>query len=623
MMPTLAEAAHVELEVETDGISLLPTLLGRVGQETHEFLYWELGNQQAARRGKWKAYRPNIRSEPLAPIRLYDVESDVGETTDVALEHPDVAREMVGILHRRSPSVFDKWNFPPAPDPEEAVTARRAVERAAAVRPHPRQLAWQQLEFTCFVHFGVNTFTGREWGTGLEDPAIFDPIDLDAEQWVLAAKAAGMKLLLVTAKHHDGFCLWPSVYTDHDVASSPWRGGRGDVLAEVAAACRKHGLKLGFYLSPADLHEIERDGGFYGNASPAVPSTVPTPVEGAAPPERTFEYVVDDYNRYFLNQLHELLTRYGPVHEVWFDGANPKPGTGQTYAYEAWYDLVRALAPEAVLAIRGPDVRWCGNEAGHTREAEWSVVPIGGTPEGWDWPDMTAEDLGSRERVREVLAGGGHLHWYPAEVNTSIRDGWFWRDEEQRVRPAAEVLDIWYRSVGGNSVFLLNVPPDRRGRFSERDVAVLREVGDTLRATFARDLALGASAVSSPAAPGGPHAASGIVDADPETGWRLPEGAESGEIVLDLGEARTFGVAVFEEAIGDQGQRIERFALDVADGSSGSWREIARGTTVGYRRICRFPEVTARRVRLRILESRLGASLARVGLHREPGSGEG
>jgi len=615
VMPTLLEAAGAKAPSVTDGISFLPTLLGQGEQEERAFLYWELGNQQAARLGRWKAYRSNIRAEPVAPIELYDLEEDPAEENDVAELHPEVADRLVEILNLREPSPLEKWNFPPARS-RAARTSADPIEQAAEVRPHARQVAWQELEFTGFVHFGPNTFTGREWGKGTEDPAVFAPSDLDCDQWVRTAKEAGMRLVMITAKHHDGFCLWPSAYTDHDVESTPWREGRGDVLAELRVACRRYGLEFGVYLSPADLHEIERVGGRYGNGSPAVRSAIPTPVAGRPAPEPVLEAVVDDYNRYFLDQLWELLTRYGPVREVWFDGANPKPGTGQTYAYDAWYALIRTLAPEAVIAIRGPDVRWCGNEAGRTREAEWSVVPIGGTPESWHWPDMTAADLGSRARVREVLAAGGHLHWYPAEVDTSIRDGWFWRDEAQRVRSADEVLDIWMRSVGGNCVLLLNVPPDRRGRFADRDVAVLRDVGGAIRETFAVDLARDATATASDV--DARHDAQAILDGDPRTFWKAPRDTESADVVVDLGGPKTFDLADLRESIGDFGQRVERFVLEIEEGEG--WREIARGTTIGYRRICRFPPVTASRLRIRILEARGCATLGEFGLFRSASS---
>jgi len=489
------------------------------------------------------------------------------------------------------------------------------IEKVIAVRPHPRQLAWQELEFACFVHFGVNTFRGVEWGDGHEDPAIFQPTDLDTDQWCRVARDAGMRLVLFTAKHHDGFCLWPSRYTRHSVASSPWRDGHGDVLRDLAASCRKYGLKLGVYLSPADLYQIEHPEGLYGNGSAYRRRTIPRPVEGRPFEDpRTFEVEADDYNEYFMNQLFELLTEYGPIHEVWFDGAHPKRKGGQQYTYSQWYDMIRELAPQAVIAIKGPDVRWCGNEAGWTRPAEWSVIPIGAPPGKWTWPDMQAADLGSLERIAEVLGEGGVLHWYPAETNTSIRHGWFWRDERQHVKPAEEILDIWYRSVGGNTVFLLNVPPDRRGRFADRDVRVLQEVGRVLRETFAHNLATGATArCSAPSEPGREPAR--ILDGDPTTCW-MPKREAPMELVVMLPEPRRFNRIVLQEPIADFGQRIGRFAVDV--GVDDGWKTVAEDTVVGYKRICRIETGTTDRVRIRIVDCRSVPTISEFGLYLEP-----
>ncbi len=358
---------------------------------------------------------------------------------------------------------------------EQSGTAgqKELIRKAANVRPSARQLAWQQGEFICFIHFGVNTFTAREWGTGKEDPKIFNPEKLDTDQWCRMMKAAGMIQAILTVKHHDGFCLWQTRYTTHSVASSRWRNGKGDVLRDLVNSCKKYGLKVGVYLSPADLYQIESPDGLYGNLSKYSERLIPRPTPGRPfRDKRTFKYVVDDYNEYFLNQLFELLTEYGPIHEVWFDGAHPKRKGGQKYTYAQWYEMIRELAPEAVIFGKGPDLRWCGNERGDTRAAEWSVIPISAPVEKFDWPDMTARDLASLSKLRESLNRGGYLHWYPAETDTSIRQGWFWRDEKQRVKTTEHILDIWYRSIGGNTVLLLNVPPNRDGLFAERDSKV-------------------------------------------------------------------------------------------------------------------------------------------------------
>ena len=364
--------------------------------------------------------------------------------------------------------------------PDETLPGR--VEQAARLIPSSPQMAWQALELIAFVHFGVNTFTGREWGTGLEDPAIFNPTDLDARQWVSTLKDAGFKQIILTAKHHDGFCLWPTRYSQHSVKASPWRAGQGDVVREVVDAAHEFGLKVGFYLSPADLHEIETPHGRYGNGSPAVPSLIPTPLPGDVPTTHpTFTFTVDDYNRYYLNQLYELLTEYGPVHEVWFDGANPKPGVPETYAYADWFALVRALAPQAVMA-QGPDLRWVGNEDGTARETEWSPLPFKGSPaSGVRVLDPQAADLGSREK----LAGADYLAWYPAEVDVSIRPGWFYHSgEDEQVKSLNHLLEIYFNSVGRNAVLLLNIPPNPSGRFAAEDVQRLHEFGAAIRKIF-------------------------------------------------------------------------------------------------------------------------------------------
>ncbi|MCD6303867.1 MAG: alpha-L-fucosidase [Planctomycetes bacterium] len=456
------------------------------------------------------------------------------------------------------------------------------IRKAARVHPSARQLALQKLEFYAFVHFGVNTFTDREWGTGRENPEIFNPTQLDARQWVKAFKAAGMRMVILTCKHHDGFCLWPSKYTDHSVASSPWRGGRGDVVREVSTACRQAGLKFGVYLSPWDRHEKT-----YGQGEP--------------------------YNRFFRNQLTELLTNYGPIACVWFDGACGEGPNGkrQVYDWQSYYALVRKLQPNATINIRGPDVRWCGNEAGRTRESEWSVIPLRRPPWSFTWGDMRGADLGSRRK----LSHAEYLVWYPAEVNMSIRPGWFYHaGQDGKVKSLKRLLDVYYGSVGGNATFLLNVPPDKRGLIHENDVRRLAELGSVLRASFARDLAAGAAIqASATAGDGETYAAANVLDGRNDTWWMTDEGVTSATLTLTLSEPRTFNCAMLQEHI-LSGQRIERFRIEAMDG--GKWRGLAEGTTVGYKRLVRFPAVTARKVRVRILESRLCPTLSRFALYR-------
>jgi alpha-L-fucosidase len=404
---------------------------------------------------------------------------------------------------------------------------------AAAVRPSARQLAWQRQELTAFVHFGPNTFTDLEWGTGLDDPTAFAPSELDCTQWVSVLAGAGFKSVILTAKHHDGFCLWPSKYVDHTVAASYGR----DVVGELSAACQAGGLGFGIYLSPADLHQEKADGGYYGNGSPAVPSRI-----------GEFEYVVDDYNRYYLHQLHELLTAYGPICEVWLDGANPTHST-QGYAYDDWFDLIRRLAPEATIAVGGPDVRWVGNEDGFARETEWSVVPF-------ENGSMVAAQTAASVAGPAEVARADELRWYPAEVDVSIRPGWFHHaSEDAAVKTVPELLDIYRKSVGRNAVLLLNIPPDRRGLFADPDVSVLAGFGAAVREYY-------------------------------DTPVSLPGTVN----VLDLREDISAG------------QQVESFAVDALVG--GSWQEIARGTTIGHRRLLVVPPVVPGDLRVRILATR-------------------
>jgi alpha-L-fucosidase len=451
------------------------------------------------------------------------------------------------------------------------------VAKAAHIVPSDRQRAWQQLEFIAFIHFGVNAFTDREWGEGTEDPSIFNPVDFDAHQWAQACVDAGMGGLILTAKHHDGFCLWPSKYTDHSVKSSPWRGGQGDLVGEVAAACREAGLKFGVYLSPWDRHEKT-----YGDS----------PV----------------YNEYFRNQLRELLSNYGEISEVWFDGACGEGPNGkrQEYDFASFYAVVRELQPNAVISVCGPDVRWCGNEAGQTRESEWSVVPVN---LGGD-----TQDLGSRARLEEAAKQGVEIKWYPSQVNTSIRPGWFYHaSQDTMVKPLKHLLDVYYGSVGGNAQFLLNLPPGPNGLIHPNDVNRLRDLGNVLRATFEKNLAQGATATASATRDG--SAAANTVDGNPETYWATDDGVTEASIEYDLGAPRTFNRAMVQEYI-PRGQRVEAFALDAWDGQA--WQTVAESTTIGYKRLLRFDDVTAQKVRLRITQSRVCPQIANFGLFREP-----
>ena len=477
--------------------------------------------------------------------------------------------------------------IPPNADMSEIIKA------AASVTPSERQIAWQELEFIAFIHFGPNTFTGRQWGTGQEDPAVFAPTELDTDQWVEVCRDAGMKMIIITAKHHDGFCLWPSRYTEHSVKNSLWLEGKGDVIAELADSCRQYNMKLGIYLSPWDRHEAS-----YGD-SPA-------------------------YNRFFINQLEELLTNYGEISEVWFDGACGEGPNGkrQTYDWEAYYRVVRKLQPDAVIAICGPDVRWCGNEAGKTRPSEWSVIPM--------LPDKTRRldadpafarmqedghlaDLGSREKLEKAQV----LAWFPAEVNTSIRPSWFYDPrEDDQVKPLEELLDIYFGSVGGNSVFLLNIPPDKRGLVHENDVRRLQEIGLFLNSTFDLNLAESAVVSVSETKDRDPlYSAENLVDGNTASYWMPDEGTELAVIELDLREKKRFDTIMLQEYI-PKGQRIEAFQVDIEE--EGGWRELVRSTAIGYKRLLHFAPVSAQKLRIKITGSRICPTLSEIGVYLGP-----
>lgn len=449
------------------------------------------------------------------------------------------------------------------------------LSRAIAVVPSPRQLAWQNLEFGGMIHFGVNTFTDREWGDGKEDPRWFNPANLDAREWIRIFKSAGMRYVVLTAKHHDGFCLWPSSFTEHSVKNSPWRDGKGDLVREVADACRAEGLKFGIYLSPADLHEPS-----FG-----------TPA----------------YINHFTNQLRELLTQYGEITEVWFDDANPSPKPAK-YDFIAWRDLVRELQPNAVIFGRGPDVRWVGNEGGAPRASEWSVVPIPVPLDQFTGGNMMSEDLGSRVKVQHAP----HLAWWPAEAAVSIRPGWFYHPSENaRIRSPQQLFSLYLNLVGRNTVLLLNVPPDRTGRLHPTDAQTLRALGKQIDNTFAVNLAQGALVTASSTQKDHPQVSTqGLIDDLSETYWATEPGVTQAELVLTLPKPENISIIEIMERI-ESGQRIERFRVDIEQ--EGRWISTATGTTIGHRAFIqgREPKPTTR-VRLRILESRGPPALASV-----------
>ena len=478
--------------------------------------------------------------------------------------------------------------------PKDSLDA--VIAKAVEVRPTTRQIAWQRDELSAFIHFGMNTFTDREWGDGTEDPKLFHPSDFDARQWVRAAKSAGITRMILTAKHHDGFCLWPSKYTEHCVRNSPWKDGQGDVVGEFVEACRAEGMHYGIYVSPWDRHERT-----YGDSP--------------------------KYNQYFLNQLREGLTTYPGIDEGWFDGACAEGPNGkrQEYDWRAYWLLIRELAPDAAITVRGPDVRWGGNEAGHARKSEWSVIPMPGDDAPWETSDKTlsgyardiyGDDLGSRDVLMRSRQDRAVLAWYPAQVNTSIRPGWFYHaSEDVRVRSLDDLLTVYYGSVGGNGQFLLNIPPDRRGLFHENDVARLEQLGAVLKTTFADNLTAGAKVIAEVTDGESVGEVAALLDDNPETYWTTTEGPTATTLTAELPAPVRANCLMLQEHIAS-GQRVEAFETEVF--TDGEWRPAASGTTIGYKRLVRFPDSTFSRFRIRFTQYRLRPTLAGIGLYFAP-----
>jgi alpha-L-fucosidase len=452
--------------------------------------------------------------------------------------------------------------------------AKEIVRPPMPVMPIPaaRQLEWQRAELAMFVHFTVNTFTDKEWGDGTEDPDIFNPTDLDTRQWARVARDFGFKSIILTAKHHDGFCLWPSKYTDHSVTSSPWRNGKGDVVGELAKACQEFDLKMGVYLSPWDRHEPS-----YGD-------------------ERL-------YNEYYQGQLRELLTQYGPICEVWFDGAKGKDAKAMEYHFNEFWGMVRQLQLGAVMfSDAGPDVRWIGNERGIAGETCWSMM------------DKFKVSVGKADR--EYLNHGdryGH-DWVPGETDVSIREGWFWH-EDQHPKSLDHLLDIYFNSVGRNSVLLLNVPPNDRGLIASEDVERLKELRARLDAIFDINLSKGATLTASNIrGDADTFSPAKTLDADPDTYWATEDKEETGWLEYDFGRPITFQVVLIQEPI-TMGQRIEKYHVEIW--TSTEWKTLTSGTTVGYKKLDRVEKVTTDKVRLFIDKSRACPLISEFGLYSE------
>jgi alpha-L-fucosidase len=455
---------------------------------------------------------------------------------------------------------------------------------ANAVLPSPQQRAYQQLEFVGFIHFTVNTFTDKEWGYGDESPEIFNPVNLDAEQWARTAKAAGMQELILTAKHHDGFCLWPSAYTEHSIKSSPYKNGEGDIVQELVDACRKHGLKVGLYLSPWDRNHPD-----YGKP---------------------------EYITYYRNQLRELLTNYGEINEIWFDGANGGDGyygganevrkidRATYYDWPTTFALVKELQPNIkIFSDAGPDLHWIGNEHGFAGETFWSTIQADSLVIGASDPaylntgDPKGED------------------WIVGQCDVSIRPGWFYHAaQDDQVKSPQDLLDIYYKSVGRNAVLLINLPPNKQGLLHPNDIDSLLAFREILDETFANNLAAEATATANNFRQNHPKfAPAQVLDDQDSTYWATDEGVLPAELSLQFPEARTFDRLLIQEPI-RLGQRVSAFRVEAK--VDGQWQQLYQGTTIGYKRLLRMESVIADEIRLIVEAANNTVALSNIEVYK-------
>lgn len=444
-----------------------------------------------------------------------------------------------------------------------------AVEapQAMPVVPNEQQLAWHEMEQYAFIHFTTNTFTGREWGYGDEKPEIFNPTEADPNQWAKVIKDAGLKGIILTTKHHDGFCLWPSKYTEHSVKNSPWKDGKGDLVKETAEACKKHGLKFGIYLSPWDRNHAQ-----YGQK---------------------------EYVEYYRKQLKELIDKYGPVFEIWFDGANGGDGyyggakemrkidNKTYYDWATIWAMVREMAPNAIMfSDGGPDIRWCGNERGYIGETNWCTV---------DTDTIYAGKSGINRLLNEGADTGAD--WCPAEVDVSIRPGWFYHEtEDSKVRTPENLFNIYLTSVGRGANLLLNLPPDQRGLIHEKDVESLMGWKKLIDEAFDDNLALKAEvSASSHRGDAKAFAPANVNDEDKDTYWATDDAITNGSIEFHWDEPQSVKYVLMQEYI-KLGQRIEEVEVEAFDGNE--WKQAAKATTVGYKRILPIDEVQTTGIRI-------------------------
>ena len=455
--------------------------------------------------------------------------------------------------------------------------------------PTERQLRWHDMEMYAFIHFTTTTFRDIEWGYGDAAPDEFKPDSLDCDQWARVLKAAGMKGVVLTAKHHDGFCLWPSRHTDYSVAACQWQQGKGDILKELSLAARRHGLKFGVYLSPWDRHDLR--------------------------------YGTPEYVDYFRAQLRELLTDYGPIFEVWQDGANGGDGYYggaceqrvidklTYYGWEQTDSIIRELQPwAAIFSDEGPDTRWCGTESGYVGETNWSTITRGRAPEG-------------AARTAWLQQGEENgLDWVPAEVDVSIRPGWFYHPrEDKEVKTVAQLMDIYYNSVGRGANLILNVPPMPSGRIHPTDEANLRAFGEALKKEFSKPLCNRSMRISATNTRGRSRkfAPSHVLDGKKDTYWATDDSVKSAEITMNFETEREFNRLSISEYI-PLGQRVRAWRVETKQ-NDGSWHQIAAATTIGHKRLHKFEKVRAREVRICITDAKACPCISDVQLFLSEG----
>jgi Alpha-L-fucosidase len=462
----------------------------------------------------------------------------------------------------------------------------QSVQPPAPVGPVPsaEQLAWHQMEMNAFIHFTINTFTGREWGMGNESPSLFNPARPDANQWARVLKETGFKGMILTCKHHDGFCLWPTQYTEHSIKNSPYKNGKGDIVKETAEACKKYGLKFGVYLSPWDRNRAD-----YGKP---------------------------EYITYYRNQLKELFTGYGPIFEMWFDGANGGDGyygganekrriDGRTYYnWPTTLDMVRQIQPNVLFfSDAGPGMRWVGNELGIAGETNWNTIT----------PDTL---YAGKPGIENLLSTGSEngTHWIPAEVDVSIRPGWFYhKQEDSLVKSPKQLFDIYLSSVGRGAVLLLNIPPDQRGLFHENDIKALYGLRKMIESELGKNRALNAAATASNVrGNAAAFTAKNVTDANKDTYWTTDDSVTTGWLEIDMGKVQTIKYVMLQEYI-SLGQRVKAF--DVEAWTDGAWHTVASATTIGYKRILKITPVKTGRLRIHITASKACPVISNVAVY--------